>query len=434
MFKQSIVLVLARSSTMILAFLNSFFILHYVNENTRGYFFTFSSVAAFALIFELGIGAVIGQFLAHESANFDLQTSKFPSENRHTNRFFDILQTTLLWYSKIFAVGFLILFVLGFSIFSSKNVNYTFWALPWAITLAFTLLNILIELAFNAVYVTISINKPQVIKSTSLATAFLLSWSLILLDNKNSLLYLSFTPMFAFLFNLMAGIVFFPKVFRNILRKFESDFSWKNEVFELQKKIAISYASGAFIYNLFTPAMFFFQGSEAAARTGISLQFAGAIPNVVNYLISVQSLRIGSLFSSNLNIEAISAFKKILKAGFSILFLGILVMIGVYSLELSQKLVSMTELLFLYISYSINSIVYLMAIFILSQKKEYFGVFSLAIAIINAFVIPIATYFFSSFGQAIGFFAVNLFISLPWSFLIFYVEFKNCNRRVYVST
>jgi hypothetical protein len=432
MLRQSITLILAKSSTMAFAFLNSLFILQFVNEDIRGYFFTFSSIAAFTSIFELGIGTVIGQFLAHESAHFKVKKKEILGDNKHISRFFDILRTALFWYSKVFSVGFLIVFVIGFGIFFSKNQDYIPWMFPWLIFLTFTLLNILLELIFNAIYVTIGVNKPQVLKAVILTVSFLCSWGLIIVDNKNSLLYLVIIPMLTFILNLGLGIIYFPQVFLNILPKVQSSFSWKSEVFDLQKKIAVSYASGAFIYNLFTPTMFYFHGSEAAARIGISLQFAAAVPSIVNYLISIQSLKLGALFGANMTLEAINIFKKILKIALGILILGLLGVASIYFFKLSQKLVSMPELLLLYFSYSINSIVHLMANFIRSQKKEYFSVFSFVFAFINTLVIFAATYFFSSLGQTVGFFLVNILVSLPWSFLIFHADFKNLKERKYV--
>jgi hypothetical protein len=419
MLKQSIILVLTKSIGMIFAFLNSLFLLQYVNEGIRGYYFTFLSIATFASVFELGISTVIGQFLAHEAAHFSIKKSQITGSLTHLHRFFDILTTTIIWYLKVFAFGFFIIFFVGFTIFYLRNKEFQIWLAPWFLFLIFTLLNIVVELMFTASYVIFDIIRIQIFRAISMFLSYIICWILILLNRDNSLILVSAIPLFLCMLNIGIGVILYSEIFLGIFKKTSSDFNWKSEVFELQKKTAISFASGAFIYQLFTPTMFIFQGNEAAARVGVSFQFASAVPGIANYLIGIQSLKLAGFFAKKDYPDAKIYFKKIAILVFLILIMGLIPIFFIYLFPFSSKFVDKWEFITIYIALSLNSGIYLLASFSRSQKIENFASFSVAFGCINLFIIPISTYLYSSSGQITAFLIVTIFIALPISSIIF---------------
>ena len=49
--------------------------------------------------------------------------------------------------------------------------------------------------------------------------------------------------------------------------------SWRKEVFPMQWKIALSFMSGYFVFQLFTPVLFHYQGAEVASQFWIYHEF-----------------------------------------------------------------------------------------------------------------------------------------------------------------
>jgi hypothetical protein len=65
---------------------------------------------------------------------------------------------------------------------------------------------------------------------------------------------------------------------------FESRYSlhWWREIFPVQWRIAVSWISGFFAFYLFTPAIFYFHGPEAAGRMGITWAVASGISGLAS--------------------------------------------------------------------------------------------------------------------------------------------------------
>jgi hypothetical protein len=430
MMKQTLLLILSKSASIIFAFLNSLFILYIVNDHLRGYYFTFLSIGAFSLMFELGIGTVIGQFLSHETAFFTVKSLKFEGKEEHINRFFQIIRSAIQWYSKILSFGFLVLFTAGFILFTSKGNQVSDWILPWGLYLISILSNILLEILFSSLYTLGEIKSIQIIKIISVVFSYAISWLGIKLFPSNQLLFMVITPGIILIIN---SIVIFLK-YRNFILKIIdtkiSNFSWNNEILNLQKKMALSYISGAFIYNIFTPSAFYFFGNELAARVGITLQFANATSGVLNYVVGVQSLGLGKLFAQSKINETLQSVKRmsIITCGFSVL--GMIILIVVYFLGFSKKLLPLPEVLFFSLSSLINTQVFIFASYIRAQKKEEFVNFSVMFAILTASLVPTSMYLWGSFGQSFTFLILNIFYSLPYGYFLFSQNFQRLKLQV----
>ena len=91
----------------------------FMSKEEQGFYYTFSSVLAIQIFFELGLGGILTQFVAHEMAHLKLVNNTFiegKQENR--SRLASILHFSLKWYALFALLLVLILIVAGFFYFS----------------------------------------------------------------------------------------------------------------------------------------------------------------------------------------------------------------------------------------------------------------------------------------------------------------------------
>jgi hypothetical protein len=417
--KQTFLLAGSKSVSIILGFLNSIIILYSINSQNKGYYFTFLSIGAFSLMFELGVGNIIGQFLSHESGFFSTRNRIFSGETYHIRRFCQIIRSALLWYSKILSFGFFSLFVVGFIFFYFKDNRIIEWIFPWTLYLASILLNTLIEVFFSSLYTLGEIKNVQLIKIFSTLFSYIIGWIGIYLYPIYQLYFLSLIPGVMFIVNLTLIFSKYNYIISKVFTTENGDFSWNTEILNLQKKMALSYLGGAFIYNIFTPVAFYFYGNELAGKIGATLQFSNAIGSVLNYVVNIQSLRLGKLFAQEKLSETLIMVTKTSRIAFLGSILGLAALSFVYFFEISKRLLPLTETILFALSSLVNTQIFILASYIRAQKKEEFVYYSLIFAILTLLIIPFATYFFGSLGQSLAFLMINCIFALPYAYNIF---------------
>ena len=74
--------------------------------------------------------------------------------------------------------------------------------------------------------------------------------------------------------------------------------SYKNEIFPLQWKVALSWVSGYFIYQLFNPILFQYVGAEVAGQMGMTMQVVNAIQAFAFSWMSTKNTNLLNLYST----------------------------------------------------------------------------------------------------------------------------------------
>jgi len=104
----------------------------------QGYYYTFGSIVAMQLIFELGFSVVILQLATHEAAHltfFDDGHIEGPAETHA--RLASVLRKSLHWYTIAAALMGLLLIPAGWIFFTRSPDHAVAWRLPWcAVVLA----------------------------------------------------------------------------------------------------------------------------------------------------------------------------------------------------------------------------------------------------------------------------------------------------------
>lgn len=243
----------------------------------QGYYFTFTSILAIQLFFELGLNNILNQYVAHEIVHAEFVNGQLVGDEAAVSRISSLLHFSVKIYA-ILSVGLLLLLLLSgivfFTYFSSqKGVE---WKYPWILLSLTTSLYFLISPLIAFLQGLGKVKEMALMQFLQQCAAIIGLVGSLLTGAK------LYAGGIALLFNLCVCILFICiKFHKKIISIYKipivSFVSYKKEIFPYQWKIALSWISSYFIFQLFNPVLFAIEGAAVAGQMGMTLSVLNAI-------------------------------------------------------------------------------------------------------------------------------------------------------------
>jgi len=400
------------------------FIPLFITPQIQGFWYTFSSLAALTVFADLGFTTIVTQFSAHEYAHlkFNTDTRLFEGEELAIKRIGSLLRFVIKWALSVSAVGFPIILSVGFLMFSGKG-NDVNWAIPWGIYvlssgLSFTTGSILSFFEGCSQIAAIEKNKfTSAVASTLLTLSFLYFHF--------GLYSLAFTSIIAATLNITLLYLRFGKLIRQMLSASKGFVvNWRKDFLQLIWKYAISWSSGYFIFQIYTPLMFQFHGSVEAGKVGISIALVTAAFSISNVWMYVANPQLNMLASLKdwANMDKLLLKSIILSVGtFALGGIFILLVMYFYSGSISalKRFLGIVPMSILLAAWIIQIVINGLAMYLRAHKKEPMVVISVLLAIYIAITTLFITKYMAPQYLFLGFLTAVLW-GLPvtvWIFL-----------------
>ena len=189
------------------------------------------------------------------------------------------------WTIRVSLFSFPVIFIVGYVIFAQKGPE-RFWLTPWIIYLVGSAMMFIINSAFAFFE---GCHMLATVQKVRLYSSILYSGTLLLFLWLNLGLYaLAFAMIANAALNFLFAIRYFGKYIRILnSMKHTAVHLWRHEILQLLWKYAISWSSGYFFYQLFTPLMFHFHGPVAAGKVGLTMSLWTTIYNLSTVWIYV---------------------------------------------------------------------------------------------------------------------------------------------------
>jgi len=256
---------------------------YWLSKVEQGYYFTFSSLIALNIFFELGLNFVVTQLAGHEVAH--LTRSKdgtLMGEARHLDRLASLIRLLRRWYPIAAGLFFLGVGVAGLVFFSrSGNLPLRTWAGPWLLLVLAAAATLYFSPLLAVTEGLGDVGQVARLRSVQSLVGYSLMWVVLALGG--GLWSLSILPMVS-----VAGTAYWLRSHNEALAGLErrvaapdaERISWRAEILPLQWRIALSWASGYFIFQLFTPMIFAFHGAVEAGRVGLAFAVFNSIQSL----------------------------------------------------------------------------------------------------------------------------------------------------------
>ena len=397
----------------------------YLDPIEQGLYFTFLSLTAAQVFFELGLNQVIIQsvssykgIIASSRPLFDKAIQARNLIALHEKLFQIYLVLSILFFLIISPIGY-------FTFNNVQGLLIESWLAPWIILVFFTAVNLFLSpfLSFHEGLGRVrQVYKLRVIQTVIGASASIV---LLILDFK----------LYSFLaLPIACSVISFVWIRFNLYHLLDyrqlassqivGHFSWFKEIFSLQWRVSLSWISGYFIFHFLQPIIFYFYGPIIAGQFGISFSILKAASNLSISWISPKLPELSRLFFSNNKPLMNKVFYRYAFYVMAITFLLLTglnvayVLLVMLDQEITSRFLSQDLFLVLSLVSFIDVYVFCLAVYTRAHREEPFFVISLFSAISAIFLAFIAI--FISFHE---FLIVRLFIVMiivmPWSYMVF---------------
>lgn len=402
----------------IAGFITIWLVASHLSVDQQGFYYTFASLIALQIFFELGLGFVIAQFVSHEFAHLTWDKTGLNGESEAGGRLRKLIVLSLKWYSAAALIMCVVVVTAGILFFqhspNSPNVN---WLAPWIALVILTAINLLTVPLYALVEGSGQVAEFYKFRLVQTVISALSVW--LALTAGAGL----WATAVSALSNLVVGAVWLAVTQRRFLSAIyktprgAGSVSWKNDLWPMQWRIALSWMSGYLLSQLFTPLLFHYQGPETAGRMGITLAVTTMVGLAAITWINVQLPSFGRMIAKHDWANLDQSFRRALTAS-SAIFVVLALMMSILSYmlpytRLAGRFLPVTEIILLFCAGILNHFTASFALYLRAHKKEPFLILSLIGAALMACVALLAAKNYGSSGLVLGIFLVHLIFGFP---------------------
>jgi O-antigen/teichoic acid export membrane protein len=392
----------------------------------QGFYYTFSSLLALQIFFDLGLMFVISQFTSHEFVHLTWGSrGKVVGEPAALKRFTDLLCKSVLWFGVAALLMIIVLVPAGFIFFGQKGVVGFPWRLPWTLAVIGTALNLFVTPFFAIIMGSgdvVTANKRDLVGAI---LSSVLCWLVIGLHGG---LYAvcavnvgALVIAWGYLLTkrpLLVALAWEGRFGKGYAARKEPGLSWWGEIWPMQWRIAISAGASYFMFQLFNPILFHYHGPVAAGRMGMTMSAANALLAGCMTLLNAKTPEFGKLIALNDWTRLDREFTKVtlnacLLAVFGMILGIIFILILQINYEFGNRFLPVKEVSVLFATICIQILITALAIYLRAHKKEPLMRAVVLVSMLQVFTIWFGGKFFGSFGVVIGYFCVTAFFMLP---------------------
>lgn len=406
------------------------FIARYLTGIEQGFYFTFASILAIQIFFELGLNGIITQYVAHEASHLILNGNTYEGEEKYLSRMASLLHFCVKWYGVLATALFVILSITGYVFFSHfyKADVPVEWLLPWMLLSLGTTLYFMLSPFIAFIEGLGNVKEVAKIRLVQQVTTMLVIWSGLFVGLK---LYVGGIGTLIGVSILSFSIIRkFSPLLRNIyVTKITDRISYRNEIFPFQWKIALSWISGYFIFQLFNPVLFATEGAVVAGQMGMTLTALNAILGLTLSWVTTKIPTFSGLIAQKKYLQLDTLFNRTLLQSSIINALGLLIMflfifsIRYFNIELGGKFIGdrflpYLPMLLMMLPILLNHIVAAWATYLRCHKREPMLIQSISMGILCSLSTIFLGRYFGVIGMTSGYMILNL-IGFIWTYFIF---------------
>lgn len=404
----------------------------FLSPTQQGFYYTFASILALQVFFELGLNQVIIQFVSHEFAYLTIQSDgKVRGDPQRIFRLNELIMFLRCWYAFAAVLFFLLAGGAGAVFFCLKGgeLNVEHWGPTWFTLVLVTSFNLFLSHSLTVIEGTGQVGAVARLRLLQSMVGYGMMWILLLLG----------LGLWAAVAVPTAGAVLtslwlrrrgniFPHSTNEKITGFEP-ISWYRNIFPLQWRIAISWATGYLIFNLFTPVVFSRYGSFEAGRLGLALTVFSSIsvigmswvyakaPVFTMYIARGERRKLNSLFKTlfTRSILVTTVLCTVFVASSWFLNnLGFSIMLRIADLNILAVLSVVTI---------VNSMIFSMAVYMRAHREEPMLIQSIVGGLLVSFSVYVGS-IHSVLTMVILYMCIVIFILLPWTICL-YLKYIN---------
>ncbi|HEY3328873.1 MAG TPA: hypothetical protein VGK19_02540 [Capsulimonadaceae bacterium] len=416
--------VLGRGWTALAGIVTMLALTSFLSRVQQGYYFTFQSVINLQVFFELGMVGILVQFASHERSHLTFTALHIlTGDDRAKSRLASLLQLSIRWYTvlAILMVVFILPGGLGFFAMHSHGSSAD-WRIPW-ILMVFASAAVL---AINSVIAVLEgcglVAEMARVRMVQTVASSIVLWLGLA---RGMGLYAASAAVATQAVWLYAGAIIPHRRLLSDLYGWkcgEHVIRWREEIWSYQWKIALSWLSGYFISQSFTPILFAVSGPVAAGQMGITLTISQVVLNLALSWITTKSAPFGALVAKRdwSALDALFFPNALRSVAFSALGALALIACAVFAnhsslplaARLASRIVSPASLSMIMAATVATAVVVCQALYLRAHKQEPFLWLSVTVGVLSTASAFVGAKFYGAEGMAAAYLLVNVFVGL----------------------
>lgn len=406
-------------------------VVKYLSGLEQGFYYTFGSIIAIQIFFELGLNGIITQYVAHEASNLKWENEdELSGESKYISRLSSLFHFSVKWYLVFSVILLVSLIVVGYIFFNKYDSTggAVVWSTPWLLLALGTALNLFLSPLVAFIQGLSKVKEIAKIQFMVMLIRFAIIWGGLILGAK--LYVLGLSGLFSFLLLLITIGVKYKSLLTNIWKtEIIEKVHYKSEIFPYQWKIALSWVSGYFIFQLFNPVLFATEGAVVAGQMGMTLAALNGIlslslawittkiPLFSGLIAQKDYKQLDFTFNKTLNQSAIINFS-------ALCFLMIVVFVVRYfnilvsGKSLGDRFLNYLPMFFMMVPIFVNQFVAGWATYLRCHKKEPYLINSIVGGILCGLSTILLGKNYGVMGVTAGYCTITLAM-LPWGYYIF---------------
>ncbi len=420
-----------------------FFISAFLSGIEQGYYFTFGSILALQVFFELGLTGIMTQYVAHEVSHLTLkEDGEYEGESVYKSRLASLIHFCYKWYLILAIVAVFFLLIVGFIYFKrfgdTQDISVQ-WQVPWGLVCIVTSIQLFIS-PFTSI-----LSGLGFVKETSKILFYqqlivpICTWIGLALGCGLFVIGIS---------HLLSIVVWLVIVWKSglfsILKKLWfthviERVDYIKEIFPYQWKIAISWVSGYFIFQLFNPVLFATEGAIVAGQMGMTLTALNAIsafsmswlntkiPSYSKLIAHKEYNKLDYLFNKTLR-QMWFVCMFLLSVFFLVLKMFRVLNISIGDGLLADRFLDSLPLVLMMIPIVINQFNNSWATYLRCHKQEPLLLYSIVAGVLSMLSTLLFGKLYGLYGVTIGYFTIRL-LMIPWIYSIYKIKKQEWHEK-----
>jgi hypothetical protein len=336
-------------------FVTALLVTHFLSEGEQGYYYAIGSLLSGYVLLDLGLSGLLVQLSARKFSGLDLgDEGRLVPVGDRRSACIAMLAWSRRWYAR---ASFLVLLLipLGFFYFSFARTSHEEinWQWPWIFVVISAALSMSAYSTLSIIEGAGRVAEVYWVRFAYYALGAVLAWALI--AGGNGLYALAMQPLAI----AATTIVWFRLRYRGLLEEDDSchGFSWREEVWPLQKRVALSWFAGYAFLNAPTLIVFYYRDAVSAGQLGLTAVIANILGSLCASCLTAAVPHITNLVSLGRDGDSKELFLNEFKKALFLMILSygaaVLLVIGIGHLSIAQRLLPPLETTLLFAVFAI---------------------------------------------------------------------------------
>jgi O-antigen/teichoic acid export membrane protein len=417
----------ARIWSMLTGAITLLLIARYFSPSVQGFYYTFISLTAVQVFFELGLTQVVIQFAAHEWACLAFgPTGHVEGDPIALSRLSSLARFVNNWFGKASILFFIGILAAGWFAFYDAKVQIA-WQWPWAALCLVVAVDLWTLPLWSLLEGCNQIKSVYGLRFIRAVIGSAIAWPMIAMGAGLWSLPISTGVSLA-----VVTVMLFRRhgrFFESVLRNKPSQdhvISWRQEVWPMQWRIAVSWLSGYFCFYLFVPVLFKFYGPIPAGQMGMTFNVITSMSSIAGMFVQTKVPSFGILIAQRKWAELDSLALRVGVSSVLITLLGsialflIVLWLNLSGYALAHRILSPGTLFLFLATTVIMQATMPMSTYLRAHRREPLMWISLASGLLVGGAVILSGMYWGATGMGWSYLLVTLLFTLPtvsWKFI-----------------